>query len=217
MPWHNWVGNLEWVTPSENIQHSYDAKLRPVGEANSLSKHTEKEVRFICEKIEQGMRWQDICKTYGMDYNLCHNIYTRDAWTYISKEYNLPEPKHREGFTDEEIHYVCKRLQNGDGYADIANSMDNDRMTRFMVRGIAKGRCYRSISDQYDIPGLTKYKDLSPNTITEKVKRLFRDGLDVNLTAREIAVAAEMDPKKESDLALIRLISRNYKKEMGIK
>jgi len=213
---HNWYRNLEWVTMKENIHHSYDTHLRPLGEKNSLSKYTEDVVRFICRKLEEGMPFQKISKEYNLDYHLCANILHRDAWMYISKEYNIPWPEKRERFPDEMIHGICKRLQEGEGYADIANTIEDDRMTRSMVRAIAKGRCYRKISDQYDIPGLTKSIYLPPRSITEMVKRAFDNGVDINQTSKEIAKQVGMDPLNESDKALICLIRRNYKKENGI-
>lgn len=53
---NNCVENLEWVTPSENIKHSYDYGLRlPIrGENNSQCKLTEEDVKWIKNNVIKG-------------------------------------------------------------------------------------------------------------------------------------------------------------------
>lgn len=43
----NSVGNLEWVTGSENLKHAYDTGLQKKGEANWRAKLTDKQVEEI--------------------------------------------------------------------------------------------------------------------------------------------------------------------------
>ncbi|KKM21473.1 hypothetical protein LCGC14_1635040 [marine sediment metagenome] len=43
----NRVENLEWVTQRRNVEHAYEHRLRPVGEAHHKAKLTEKQVREI--------------------------------------------------------------------------------------------------------------------------------------------------------------------------
>ena len=43
------VGNLEWVTPSENMQHAYATGLAKKGEKSHTAKLTDEQVRFIRE------------------------------------------------------------------------------------------------------------------------------------------------------------------------
>ena len=63
---NNKVENLEWVTPSENIRHSYAVGLaRNDGENHPASKLTEYDVRVIKQMLKDGMRVCDIHKKFS--------------------------------------------------------------------------------------------------------------------------------------------------------
>lgn len=117
----NRLVNLEWCTPQKNVQHAYQNGLIPhmVGEINHNSKHTEDEVRIICEGLEKGLSIVDTCKYAGLEVTKANRKYVsrikrKDLWTHISNQYNIPEESYgNRTISDEDIHKICLELQNG--------------------------------------------------------------------------------------------------------
>lgn len=216
---HPYYRNLEWATPKENIDHSYRTGLHALGENNALSKYKEEDVRKICLLLEKGKRPIEIAKELDVDQRLVSNILNRGAWAHISKDYNIPDPTPRQFLPDDVIHEVCKRLVNGERYVDIANALGTEEngLTRQKVRFIATGSAYREISDQYDIPGLEKSYNQEPKTLSQKLFRMFDNGLDINTPTKTIAEQVGLDPTQNKYLANIMLIRRNYKRAHGMK
>lgn len=94
--YHNEVENLEYCTRSQNIQHAYDHKLEAPknGVNNGRSTMTEEDATRICEKLEKGKTYRQIAEEMGWEYNAqskhrISNIKTKNAWTYLSKNYNF--------------------------------------------------------------------------------------------------------------------------------
>lgn len=68
---NNRVDNLEWATPSENIQHAYDNELRtPIrGENNSQCKLTDEDILWIKTHVIKGDKdfgCKAIAKKFGV-------------------------------------------------------------------------------------------------------------------------------------------------------
>ena len=94
--YHNEVENLEYCTRSQNIQHAYDHKLEAPknGVNNGRSTMAEEDATRICEKLEKGKTYRQIAEEMGWEYNAqskhrISNIKTKNAWTYLSKNYNF--------------------------------------------------------------------------------------------------------------------------------
>ena len=87
----NKVENLEWVTISENIKHSYRKKLRnpKVGSLNGMSKLSEKEVSEIRIHAKNKGRYYgraELAKKYGVSECTIKEVVTRRK----NKFYNVP-------------------------------------------------------------------------------------------------------------------------------
>jgi hypothetical protein len=77
--------NLEWVTPSQNKQHSYDVlgKKSPRGEASGQARLTEDNVREIRTRRAAGETISSISVVYGIGGSQISRITRRKAWEHV--------------------------------------------------------------------------------------------------------------------------------------
>lgn len=86
---NNSVSNLEWISHSDNIRHSYNLENRSaVGANNANCKYNEKTIREICEYLVKGLKSSEI-RDLGYNYSLVRSVKRRKNWTHISKNYNF--------------------------------------------------------------------------------------------------------------------------------
>lgn len=79
----NRIENLEWVTNSENVKHSYlDNNRTQKGENNNGSKLTNKIVIEIKTKGKYDT-YKKIGKDFGLDYRQVFNILKNKTWAHI--------------------------------------------------------------------------------------------------------------------------------------
>lgn len=102
-PSHNWAWNLEWCTPSENMQHAADTGLwvLPLGENRSTAKWTDDEVRLICAMMAEGhkatyiynvlldMLKDPVKVQYERVRTLYKHIIRQTHWKHIAKDYDI--------------------------------------------------------------------------------------------------------------------------------
>jgi len=82
-PTNNAIENLEWCTRKENIRHSVEMGLHPVGERNGSAKLTGKQVKKIRELREGGMEVNAITKLFPVTKHTIHKILSRNYWKHI--------------------------------------------------------------------------------------------------------------------------------------
>ena len=92
---NNSVDNLEWVSYGSNNKHSYDTGLKESlkGEASPFAKHSESEVRKLCELLEVESSPKRVAEITGYDLNFIKSIKSGNAWTSVSKDYDLVKPR----------------------------------------------------------------------------------------------------------------------------
>jgi hypothetical protein len=80
----NRVENLEWSTPSENLQHAYDnnLKLSPSGDANGRSKLKEADVMVIRKSTLSNA---ELAKLYRVGEQTVRNARKGRSWKALNK------------------------------------------------------------------------------------------------------------------------------------
>lgn len=162
----NYIGNLEWCTRTENIQHSFIfGSNSNKGELNGRSIFNEDIVIKICELISKGYNNLQIVKELGLDENRAtlhriSNIRNKITWTEISCNYDFPKPieySHAgEGskiakITVDEVNAICKYLEQGKSVNRIIQLLnwDNTKTNKNRIRSIKYKLAWVSISKNY--------------------------------------------------------------------
>ena len=123
---NNCLYNLEWTTHLENVQH-YCKSI------NSNIIYTDEMVHGICRCLCQSMPYEDIAKivfnselTEPLKAYICA-IRGGNIRKDISSQYNFPNKKRNNAlFTDDQIHFICKCIVNGDSSSDILSKLGID-------------------------------------------------------------------------------------------
>ena len=82
---NNNIENLEWCTPSQNIQHSHDTGLKVSykGEKSGQAKLTEVQVLEIKDKLSKGITQRKLAKEYSVGLTTICNINTGKKWKHL--------------------------------------------------------------------------------------------------------------------------------------
>jgi len=84
--------NLEWVTPSENVQHAFRLGLRvspragSPGEKNPRAKLTEEQAREFIRRHRGGDTAYSLSKRFGLHYSTAKNIAKGKLWKHLHAE-----------------------------------------------------------------------------------------------------------------------------------
>lgn len=97
---NNSIENLEWMSAIDNIK---DAKkhgrfLHRKGEDAPNSKYKSKQIKMVCEYLQNGLSNKEISELTGIQKNIIVFIKNGSIWTHISKNYNIPKPKDKMKF-----------------------------------------------------------------------------------------------------------------------
>lgn len=154
---NNDITNLEWLTPSENLIHAYSNGLKLMGENHPMASHTEMQVRTICECLEKKYPLKKCAEIAGLEPNDTNMKYVSDiknkvTWVNISNEYNIPKERNNQLFSSEEIHSICKLLENGYKDDEIAHKVRPDLQEdqyKNVMKSIRKRYRFKDISCNY--------------------------------------------------------------------
>lgn len=92
----NWVGNLEWVTSSENKRHAWALGLYENSRNPGFSKvNSEELVHKVCKLLEEKYTPKQVADKLGINIALPRCIKYYGKWSYIAKHYNIPDHKKR--------------------------------------------------------------------------------------------------------------------------
>ena len=81
---NNYIGNLEYVTHSENMKHAYANGVPHVrGSKHGMAKLTEEKVRKIRTLAAPGMMLKDIAPQFGVNPSMISRIVNRVWWKHV--------------------------------------------------------------------------------------------------------------------------------------
>ena len=145
---NNCVENLEWVTHQENMEHAKNNRLVWQGEDNANSTITDEQAEEICKLLEYGLRNIDIRKQFNISKTIVASIRAGDSWKHISCKYNIP--KRSRSLSQETVHWICSKLQEGLTRGQILKLTDNKLITKHMIQGLIRRDSYKDIVCLYN-------------------------------------------------------------------
>ena len=137
----NWVGNLEWVTQQENIQHAIDTGLRDgfLGVNSPKNIYPEETIHKICKMLEDGLSQKVIADELNINKGVVNSIKRKKMWKHISCNYNIPTPVSRENPRPPWMRSrVIEMINAGMEKSDILKELGlpDDRRNRTYIRVI---------------------------------------------------------------------------------
>lgn len=149
------VANIKTGAIWKKISGQYDIK------SGWNHMYSEEEMHNICRALQEGWKPQKIYDAYGhTEHPKCSfesmlkNIKAGTIYKDISSQYELKYGWDRK-YSDEEVHKICKMLEQGYMYREIYNECAHEDYDypRFksVIANIKSGRLYRDISSQYNI------------------------------------------------------------------
>ena len=158
----NWVGNLEWVTSSENKKHARIHGLyhEKCGEDATNSVYTNKQVHEVCRLLELGKQPKEVSETVGVPVNLVNSIKYYGKWKSISSQYNIPKANelprtkthyHNTGiiYSEDIVRKACDMLSAGKTNAEVSKTLNIGEAT---ISNIRNGKRWKNISSEYHFP-----------------------------------------------------------------
>jgi DNA-binding CsgD family transcriptional regulator len=145
---NNDIDNLEWVTPSENIQHAFDTGLASTrkGMDSNFNTYPETAIMYVCELLSDGIHSSEISKIVNIPPSTIRAIRNRYIWKDLSKDYEFPTITKRH--TENEIRRVCELIQTNHTTIEISNILN---INKSVIKNIRNGYAWRHISLEYNI------------------------------------------------------------------
>jgi DNA-binding CsgD family transcriptional regulator len=131
---NNCVENLEWVTASENAQHSHDNELQKAikGEDHYNCIISDDDVHKICRLLCDGVGCTEIASMFGVTKELIFMYKTGRSRVDITSQYpDMPKVKPRSVIPEEVHKKVSKMILSGLSNKDIRKRMGIKNSTSF--------------------------------------------------------------------------------------
>lgn len=112
----------EYISKDYNIP-SFDRKL------------DDETVIAICEDImKNNISYADIGRKYNIPAGTIQAIGYKNTYNHITKNYDFPEYHNPNKITDDQVHEICKMLQNGISCARIGRELGIDTSTIYHIK-----------------------------------------------------------------------------------
>lgn len=161
--WCNWLCNLEWTTPIENIHHMYN-ELCPEINAITVTREKAEEVAKLIQDISLSLK--TIAEMTGVSYANVRNIACGTCHTDVYYQYGLDKITRR--LPEESLHDIFNLYSQGYQAYEIAKMLNIPKST---VTGIVyNDNKHVEIRSQYDLSNTYK-----PTRFTEEDIRLILD------------------------------------------
>lgn len=165
---HCFYKNLEWVTASENIKHSYVSGLNDIKRhfiKGVNVKYDDKFIEPIINYLECGKTASEICNILNIPENqeksvkdLIHRIKTRKLIRFneIIESKNIPHTNRQNSLSDDEVEEICELISLGYYTEDIIEILGIDKKNRRKyikkICDIKKKRTFKHITNNYIFP-----------------------------------------------------------------
>ena len=146
---NNKLENLEWCTYQENTIHSVENDLITYGFETANARYTEKQIRDVFQKMEDGWRYKDISEETGVDYQHIINLRNNVRHKLIAKEYKVPPPRSKK-ISISTVKWICSMLEKGYSDRQIAEMSTNPNVNRTKIRLIRTRHTFTEISKDYN-------------------------------------------------------------------
>lgn len=137
---NNTVHNLEWVTHRENMKHAIENNL-----IKNKTSYSEKDVRSVCELLEEGKTAEYIEDKTGMNKSSVYSIRDGSNWVDISSQYKIKRTTYSK-LNEETVHMVCERISEGEYLTSISRDLNIPYPT---IGSIKQKVSWTHISDKY--------------------------------------------------------------------
>lgn len=162
-------------------------------------------VESICKDMMNGKSNIEISKKYNIDKITIAHIRRKETYKYITEKYDFPDAnKALRTISDNTIHEICKRLQNGETRTSISRDMN---ISIAIINSIRSGQGYQDIAQYYTFP------NLSPHLSKDKIKEICLM-LENHYTTKEIIDKLGVDKHTIYNIKNRKRhikISKNYK------
>lgn len=145
---NNNVDNLEWVTYRENTLHAIENRRISYGFDTANSSYTEKQIRSVFEKLEEGWTLRDIEKYTGVSYSHILNLKSEHRHKEIAKEYKLP-PLRSKRISVNTVKWICHMIDEGYSDRQIKELCTGDNVNTQKIRMIRCGHSWREVSSEF--------------------------------------------------------------------
>ena len=111
---------------------------------------TPDQVHEICKLLETGKYFTtEIGRMFNTSHTNIIDIRQGKIWQDISKQYNIKDEKAPRKFSKEQVHEICKLLEEGNlTDAEISTKFDTSTNT---ISSIRKGKIHKDVSCNYDL------------------------------------------------------------------
>ena len=132
---NNAIGNLEWVTPSENVLHALDTGLKSKGSDLNWSTLNEQDVIEIKEALASGISSMEIAKLFNVSPGTISNLRNGRAWKGVGIQ--LPKLERKDSkrkISASDIPNIREYIKNGASDSEISKIYDCARGTIYRIR-----------------------------------------------------------------------------------
>lgn len=128
----NWVGNLEWVTNQENMDHAVATGLIDnKGENQVNHKYTTEQIEMVCKLLESGDSNTEVAKKLAIPRHIVEHVKNGASWSHISSKYKIPKTllsMRKEKYTSSVKSMILQNKSNKEIIDELG--LPNDKSTK---------------------------------------------------------------------------------------
>jgi hypothetical protein len=158
--WDNTRNNRMFIRDIRNLKiytHISNTYKLPIHNPEKIPL-IEKDVRRICELLEEGRNYSYIINDLGLEYNnnivaTISSIKRGKSFINITNEYSFDKSPEYIRRDDGYVHQICKKLKEGKSSNDILNELNipKTKIELHFISKVRNGLSFRNISSEYNI------------------------------------------------------------------